>query len=107
MIGELLLAQARQGVAKDPDIPGRRLIEGGSEVECGALPRARGAEQCDELAGLDAEIEPAQGDGFSAAGAEDLEDVVELERAECNLVAPLRLVVKARYLHRKLSIINR
>src|SRR5581483_4061161 len=107
VVGELPLAQARQGTAEDPDITGRRLIEGGREVKGGALPGARGAEQRHELARLDAEVEPAQGDGFGAAGAEDLEDVVELERAEGDLVAPLRLVVKARYLHRKLSIINR
>jgi hypothetical protein len=32
---------------------------------------------------------------------------VELESAESDLVAPLRLAVETRYRHRKLSIINR
>src|SRR5207248_617019 len=40
-------------------------------------------------------------------GAENLEHVVELERAERQLLAPLGLAPEACYRHRKLSIINR
>ena len=45
----------------------------------------RRAEQRDELARLDPQVEPAQRDGLGRARAEDLEDVVELERAERDL----------------------
>ena len=59
------------------------------------------------LARLDAQVEPAQRDGLGGPRPEDPEDVVELERSERELVAPLGLAVEARQLHRKLSIISR
>ena len=76
-------------------------------MKCGALPGTRGTEQRDQLVCLDAEIEPSQGHRLDAVGAKDLEDVVKLECSEDDLVALLRLTVEARYLHRKLWIINR
>ena len=72
-----------------------------------ALARPGRPEQRDELTRLDPQLEAAQRHRLRRAGAEDLEDVVELERAERDLLTAFRLAVEAPYLHRKLSIINR
>ena len=71
------------------------------------LPEPDGPKTRDQLARLDPQVETAQGDRLGRAGAEDLEDVVELERAEASSLAALRLAVEAPHLHRKLSIISR
>ena len=102
------LVEARERSPEHPHLAGRRLVQPGRELQRGALPGARRPEERDELAGLDAEVEPAQRDGLHRPRAVDLEDVVELERPEADLLALLvRLAVEARYLHRKLSIISR
>jgi hypothetical protein len=72
-----------------------------------ALARAGWAEKSDDLALLDPQIEPPQRNGLRRARPVDLEDVVEFERAERDLLAPVGLAVEARYLQRKLSIISR
>jgi len=77
------------------------------QVERRALPRPGRPEESCDLVLLDAQVEPAQRDRLSRTGAEDLEDVVQLERAEGDLVALGRLAVEASQRHRKLSIISR
>ena len=92
VLGELLFSEACQRAAERADLAGRRLVEPGGQVEHRALARARGAEDGDRLALLD---------------AVDLEDVMELERSPGDLLTCLGLLVEAPYLHRKLSIISR
>src|SRR2546423_15006869 len=75
-------------------------------MEGRALSRPGGAEQRNELARLDPQLEAAERHRLRGARAKDLEDVVELERAEGDLLALARLSVEAPYLHRKLSIIS-
>jgi hypothetical protein len=105
--GELCLVQSCERTPEADDVTGRGLVEAGREVERRALARSGRPEERDELAWLDAEVEPAQRDRLGGPGAEDLEDVVELERSERNPRVALRLAVEARYFHVKLSIINR
>ena len=71
------------------------------------LPEPEGPNTATSSPRLDAKVEAAECNGLGGAGAEDLEDVVELDRTELDLVAVLGLAVEAPYLHRKLSIISR
>ena len=72
-----------------------------------ALAGAGRSEERDDLAWLDAQVEPAQRHRLGRPRAVDPENVVELERSERDLFALLGLAVEASYLHRKLSIIIR
>src|SRR5437899_1719049 len=76
-------------------------------MEGRTLARARGPVQCDEFARLDPQIEAAQRDSLGRSGAKNPEDVVQLERAEGEFLANIRLAVEAPQLQRKLSIISR
>jgi len=76
-------------------------------VQEGRLPRAGRAQHGDELPGVDSQVEAAQRDDIRLARAEDLEDVMELERPPLDLLLTLGLAVEAPYLHRKLSTISR
>ena len=73
----------------------------------GRLPRTGRPEDGDQLAAFDAQVEPAQCNDIRLARAEDLEDVVQLERPPLDLLLTLGLAVEARYLHRKLWTISR
>ena len=107
VVGELGVVQARERATGHAHLAGRRLVQPGGQVEQGRLSRAGRAENCHELAVLDSEIEPAQGDDVRVARAKDLEDVVQLESAPLDLLLALWLLVEAPYLHRKLWIISR
>ena len=105
--GEICLVETRERAAEADDVARGRLVEACGEVHRRALARARRPEERDELARLDAQVEAAECDGLCRPGAEDLEDIAELERAELDLFMALGLAVEASQLHRKLSIINR
>src|SRR5581483_2907990 len=105
--GQLHLVEARQGTAEDAHLAGGRLVQARREMERRALPRPGRPVQRDQLARLDPKLQPAQGNRLRRTGTEDLEDVVELERAERDLGAALGLAVEAPQRHRKLSIISR
>jgi hypothetical protein len=64
-------------------------------MEGRALARARRPVERDEFARLDPQVEPAQRDRLCQPGAEDPENVVELERAEGEFLASFRLAVEA------------
>ena len=104
---ELGLVQSGERASIDPHLAGRRLLEARRQVEERGFARARRTEDCDELAALDTEVESPQRDDICAAGSEDLENVVELERPPFDLLLKLGLPVETPYLHRKLSIISR
>src|SRR5262249_46743833 len=90
------------------DITGRRFLEAGREMKERALPRARPAENRDEFAGLDAQVETSKRDCLDLSGAIDLEDVDALKcRPGTGFRRCLRFSIEARHLHRKLSIIKR
>jgi hypothetical protein len=92
---KLGLAEARERASEHDHVTGGRLVETGGEMQGGALTRARRPEECDELPGLDAQVESAQRHRLRRTGTEDAEDVVELERAETDLRPALRLAVEA------------
>ena len=71
------IVEALQRALADAHLAGRWLVERGREREHGALAAARGSEHGDELATLDAQLEPAQRHGLDRSRAEDLEHVVE------------------------------
>src|SRR5205823_5901556 len=79
---QLCLAEPGKRAAERDNIARRRLVQPRREVERRALPRARRPVQRDELTRLDPQVEAAQRDRLRGAGAEDPEDVVELERPE-------------------------
>ena len=107
ILGELGIVQARKRSPGNAHLAGRRLVEPGGEVEKGRLPRARRAENRDELALVDPQVETPQRNYVVIACAEDLEYVVQLERPPLDLLLTLWLTVEAPYLHRKLSLISR
>src|SRR5262249_42205412 len=105
---QLRLVEPRQRSPEDAHVTRRGLVQPGCKVQRGPLPSPGRPEQRHELARLNAEVEPAQRDRLGGAGAEDLEDVVELEGAERELLALLLgFAPEAPYLHRKLWIISR
>ena len=104
---QLGLVEVRQRTAEDANVSCGRLVEPGGQMQHRALPRAGRPEHGDELAGFDPQLQTAQRNRLHGTGAENLEHVVELERAERQLLAPLGLAPEACYRHRKLSIINR
>ena len=104
---QLALAHARQRSSERDHIAGGRHVEPRREMERCRLSRPGRAVQCDELAPLDAYVEPAERDRLRRSRPEDPEDIVELERSERQLVTLLGLAVEAPQRHRKLSIINR
>src|SRR5262249_31933702 len=73
------LAHAPERSAEYADITGRRFLEAGREMKERALPRARPAENRDEFAGLDAQVETSKRDCLDLSGAIDLEDVDALK----------------------------
>ena len=76
-------------------------------MEHRALARPGRAEHGHELSRFDPQLQAAQRNRLSGTRAVDLEHIVELERAEGELVVPLGLAPEACYRHRKLWIINR
>ena len=68
--------------------------------QSGERPSSNSAEDRHELPRFDAQLQAAQRDGLDRARAVDLEHVVELERAERQLLSPLGLTPEARYRHR-------
>src|SRR2546423_15468399 len=76
-------------------------------MEHRALARSGRAEDGHELPRFDPQLQAAQRNRLNGARAVDLEYIVELERAERQLLVPLGLAPEACYRHRKLSIINR
>ena len=72
--------QPAERLAEGAHLTRRRLVEAGGQREQGALAAARRAEDGDELARLDPQVETAQRDRLDRPGAEDPEHVVELER---------------------------
>ena len=99
VVRQLRLAEAGERAAEPTNLAGRGLVQPGGEVQRRALPRSRGAEQRDQLAGVDPKVEAAQRDGLRRPRPIDLEHVVELERAEARLRAlGVRLAVEACHL---------
>ena len=104
---KLPLVEPPERATEHPHLAGRRLVEPGRELQHRRLPAPGRSEHGEERAGLDPQVEPAQGHGLDRSRAVDLEDVVQLERAPDDLDRLLRLSVEAPQRHRKLSAIRR
>src|SRR5258705_205391 len=71
------------GVARavEPDVAAARRVEGAEQVQQGALPRPRGADDGDELPAPHVEIDAAQDlEGLAVAAGVDLPDRPGLEQ---------------------------
>ena len=101
------LVEPVERLPEDAHFACRGLLEPGGERQKRALPRAGWAENCDELAGLDPQIQSAQCNRLCRAGAIDPEDVVELDCSGRSFLLARRLSIETRYLHRKLCTMSR
>src|SRR5258706_15148578 len=90
---EVLLVHASERAPGGANLAGRGLVQTGRETQHRRLAAPGRTENGDELMRRDAEVEPAEGNRFCVAGPEDLEDVMELERAPGDLVLPFGLAV--------------
>ena len=71
------LLEHEGGLAAEDDLAGRRLVEAGHQVEQGGLAATRRSDQADELAGLDLERDPIEGEDGVVPAPEALGDGVQ------------------------------
>src|SRR5207244_2967353 len=79
VLGQLVLIEPGERRAVRPDLARRRLVERRGKREERALAASGRTEDRHELADVDLEAHPAQGDRLHGPRVEDLEDVVKLE----------------------------
>ena len=77
--GEGVLVEVLEGLAVDADGALRGAVEAGEQAEEGGLAAARGAEDGDEVAGVDAEIDAVEHGEDAAAGGEPPDDAAALD----------------------------
>ena len=76
---QLRLAQAVDTVTVEPDLPCRRSIEPGQQVEQGGLPAPARAHDRDELAALDRDVDATKTQHLRAAGLVRLRELPRLQ----------------------------
>ena len=83
---QVLVGNVQQVAFADTDTAGRRAFESREDIQEGGLAGTAGADDTDQLAGPDLEIDAAQGDHFQVSRFVDLEKVVGLDVCRSGLI---------------------